>query len=174
MMLMTDETRKALNDVLTQAFLLNMICDNLVYEIDYEVYPQTASLVHENYAHYWPALADQISDLMLRLNARPFRGAISDEYKEHGGNLADIFAEIANATEMFRKHVLELIDVADLEGDAEVRIFAEEILTQITAYRKQADIWAVEAKRYEGNYRSFDARIRSFTTMIPVSDVGKD
>ena len=35
MMLMTDETRKALNDVLTQAFLLNMICDNLVYEIDY-------------------------------------------------------------------------------------------------------------------------------------------
>ena len=44
----------------------------------------------------------------------------------------------------------------------------EEVLQQILPYRKQADIWAVEAKRYEGNYKSFDARIKTFTTMIPI------
>ena len=44
----------------------------------------------------------------------------------------------------------------------------EEILLQIMPYRKQADIWAVESKRYEGNYKSFDARIETFTTMIPI------
>ena len=173
MILMSNETRDKLNNVLTHAFLLNMICDNLVYEIDYEVYPQTAGLVHESYAHYWPAVADQISDLMIRLNARPHRGPISDDYKEHNGDLSAIFADIAAATENFRKDVIDLIDIAEINEDAEVRIFGEDLLGQITPYRKQADIWAVEAERYKDNYRSFDARIRSFTTMIPVSGVDK-
>ena len=52
--------------------------------------------------------------------------------------------------------------------DKEVVLMGEEILLQIMPYRKQADIWAVESKRYEGNYKSFDARIKTFTTMIPI------
>lgn len=169
-MLMTEETRTKLNDVLTHSFLLNMICDNLVYEIDFNVYPKTSEIVHEAFAHYWPVVADEWSNLAIKLNAKPVRGNLVFEYTDHEGDLSKIFEEIAKETENYRKEIIDLIDVADLNGDAEVKIKAEEILVSIMPYRKQADIWAEEAKRYVGNYKSFDARFAGFTTMIPISN----
>lgn len=166
-MLISEETRDKLNDVLTHSFLLNMLCDNAVYQIDYSVYPVTAHIVHESYAHYWPQVADQWSDLMIKLNAKPVRGNLIADYEDYNGNLAAIFADIARATEDYRRKVIELIELAELNEDKEVVLAGEEVLQQILPYRKQADIWAVEAKRYEGNYKSFDARIKTFTTMIP-------
>lgn len=166
-MLISEGTRDKLNDVLTHSFLLNMLCDNAVYQIDYSVYPVTAHIVHESYAHYWPQVADQWSDLMIKLNAKPIRGNLIADYEDYNGNLAAIFADIAKATEEYRRKVIELIELAELNEDKEVVLAGEEVLQQILPYRKQADIWAVEAKRYEGNYKSFDARIKTFTTMIP-------
>ena len=166
-MLISEETRDKLNDVLTHSFLLNMLCDNAVYQIDYSVYPVTAHIVHESYAHYWPQVADQWSDLMIKLNAKPVRGNLIADSEDYNGNLAAIFADIARATEDYRRKVIELIELAELNEDKEVVLAGEEVLQQILPYRKQADIWAVEAKRYEGNYKSFDARIKTFTTMIP-------
>lgn len=167
-MLISEETRDKLNDVLTHSFLLNMLCDNAVYQIDYSVYPVTAHIVHESYAHYWPQVADQWSDLMIKLNAKPVRGNLIADYEDYNGNLAVIFADIARATEDYRRKVIELIELAELNEDKEVVLAGEDVLQQILPYRKQADIWAVEAKRYEGNYKSFDARIKTFTTMIPI------
>ena len=167
-MLISEETRDKLNDVLTHSFLLNMLCDNAVYQIDYSVYPVTARIVHESYAHYWPQVADQWSDLMIKLNAKPVRGNLIADYEDYNGNLTAIFADIARATEDYRRKVIELIELAELNEDKEVVLAGEEVLQQILPYRKQADIWAVEAKRYEGNYKSFDARIKTFTTMIPI------
>ena len=167
-MLISEGTRDKLNDVLTHSFLLNMLCDNAVYQIEYAVYPMAAHIVHESYAHYWPQVADQWSDLMIKLNAKPVRGNLIADYKDYNGNLAAIFADIARATEDYRRKVIELIELAELNEDKEVVLAGEEVLQQILPYRKQADIWAVEAKRYEGNYKSFDARIKTFTTMIPI------
>ena len=98
-MLISEETRDKLNDVLTHSFLLNMLCDNAVYQIDYSVYPMAAHIVHESYAHYWPQVADQWSDLMIKLNAKPVRGNLIADYEDYNGNLAAIFADIARATE---------------------------------------------------------------------------
>lgn len=167
-MLMTEGTRDKLNEVLTYSFLLNMICDNLVYQIDYSVYPETAKLVHESYAHYWPQVADQWSDFMIKLNAKPIRGDLHADYEDYDGNLEAIFSDVARATEEYRRKILELIELAELNEDKEVVLMGEEILLQIMPYRKQADIWKVEAKRYKDNYKSFDARIKTFTTMIPI------
>lgn len=170
-MLISEETKDKLNEILTHSFLLNMICDNLVYQIDYENYPQTSSIVHENFAHYWPVVADQWSELMIKLNALPKRGKLEAETPDFEGDLAKIFAEIARATEEYRQNIQRLIEIADLNEDAEVKLTAEEILLQIMPYRKQADIWATVASRYKDNYKSFDARIKSFTTMIPIAEV---
>lgn len=169
-MLMSEETRAKLNEVITHSFLLNMICDNCVYQIDYSIYPETAHIVHESYAHYWPQVADEWSDLMVQLNARPVRGDLHAEYEDYNGNLEAIFAEIARATEDYRRKVVELIELAELNEDKEVVLKGEEVLLNIMPYRKQADIWAVEAKRYRDNYKSFDARIKTFTKMIPIVD----
>ena len=169
-MLMSEGTKDKLNDVLTKSFLLNMICDNCVYQIDYSVYPETAHIVHESYAHYWTQVADRWSDLMIQLNAEPIRGDLHAEYEDYGDNLEAIFADIAMATEDYRRAVCELIEIADLNDDHEVVIVGEDILKDIMPYRKQADIWATEAKRYRDNYKGFDARIKTFTKLIPIID----
>lgn len=171
-MLMTEETRGKLNDVITHSFLLNMICDNLVYEIDYACYPKTAKIVHASYAHYWPMIADEWSDLAISLNARPKRGNLIAADKDFGGDLAAIFAEMLKATDDYKKEIIDLIDTADMNDDVEVKIKGEEMLLKIMPYRKQADIWATEANRYSktGDYKEFDEDIESFTTMIAVSD----
>ncbi len=119
-MLMTEGTRDKLNEVLTHSFLLNMICDNAVYQIDYSVYPLTAHIVHESYAHYWPQVADKWSDLMIKLNAKPVRGDLHADYEDYGGNLSAIFADIARATEDYRRKIVELIELAELNEDKEV------------------------------------------------------
>lgn len=67
-----------------------------------------------------------------------------------------------------RTFFVAFAEISELNEDKEVVLAGEEVLQQILPYRKQADIWAVEAKRYEGNYKSFDARIKTFTTMIPI------
>ena len=105
---------------------------------------------------------------MIKLNAKPVRGDLHADYEDYEGNLSAIFADIAKATEDYRRKIVELIELAELNEDKEVVLMGEEILLQIMPYRKQADIWAVESKRYEGNYKSFDARIETFTTMIPI------
>lgn len=167
-MLMTEETRSQLNKVITASFLLNMICDNLVYEIDYNVLPVTAKIVHAGYAHFWPKLADVWSDLAIQLNAKPVRGNLNAEtLRDYQGNLDEIFEDMLKATDEYRAMVIDLIGVADINDDVEVKVKAEEMLLTIAAYRKQAFIWATEAKRYNGDYKTFDARIESFTT-IPV------
>lgn len=107
---------------------------------------------------------------MVQLNARPVRGDLHAEYEDYNGNLEAIFAEIARATEDYRRKVVELIELAELNEDKEVVLKGEEVLLNIMPYRKQADIWAVEAKRYRDNYKSFDARIKTFTKMIPIVD----
>ena len=167
-MLMSEETRAKLNEVLTDAFALNMFCDNAVYQIDYDVYPKTADLVHHAYAHYWPAFADKISDMMIRLNAKPVRLNFTVDYEDYGGDLALLFKRVAEKTKDYRNKIKDAIELAELNDDPEVKLFLEEMILELTPYRKQADIWAVEAERYKDNYKSFDARISTFTTAIPI------
>ena len=163
MELISEETKNKLNDLLTHSFLLNMICDNAVYQIDYDVYSKAAGVTHEKYAHYWPVAADMISEKMIQLNSKPVRGNLTVEYKDYGGDLAAIYKDIAEATDAYRKDIIDTIEIADLNEDIEVRIFCENFLEAITPYRKQADVWATEAERYKDNYRSFDARFETFT-----------
>lgn len=169
-MMISEETRAKLNDVLTKSFLLNMICDNLVYQIDYAVYPETAELVHKSYAHHWPEVADEWSDFMVQMDVKPIRGALNAEYEDYNGDLVGIFSEILEATDEYRKAVLELIELADMNDDHEVVIKAEDIALKMVPYRKQASIWLTEAKRYSGDYKSFDVHVKSFTKLIPIID----
>ena len=70
----------------------------------------------------------------------------------------------------YRRAVCEIIEIADLNDDHERDIVGEDILKDIMPYRKQAAIWATEAKRYRAKYKGFDARIKTFTKLIPIID----
>ena len=66
-------TYDELNSLLRKSFDCNAQADNFAYNIDYSRYPNIGNIYHHSFAHVFPNLADQISDLMIKLNARPVR-----------------------------------------------------------------------------------------------------
>ena len=81
-MKISEATYNQLNNLLQKSFDCNAQADNLAYNIDYTRYPLTADVYHHSFAHVFPQLADVISDLMIKLNARPIRKGINTYDKE--------------------------------------------------------------------------------------------
>lgn len=167
-MQMFKETYDKMNYLLGKSFDCNAQTDNFAYNIDYARYPVTADIFHHSFAHEFPVFADTVSDLMIRLDSRPIRKQINGYDKDYEGDLAAIFADNLLMCETYRQDIIDTIEVAEFNGDYEVKIKLEEFLLGFVPYRKQADIWAEMAKRYEGNYKSFEARMETFTTFIEI------
>ena len=72
--------------------------------------------------------------------------------------------------EDYRRAIIQVIEVAELNEDYEVKIKLEEFLTMFNNYRKQASVWYKYAKRYEGDYKSFDVHFEEFTKYINTSE----
>ena len=173
-MLMTTEVRDRLNYLLGKTFEMNSIADNIAYNLDYYDYPRAGAIYHENYAHVYPGWADTISGLMIKLNARPVRHAMPEYSEDFGGDIVKMFDATLEAAEKYRQDIIETIELAELNNDYEVKIQLEEFLVNFVPYRKQAQLWATEAKRYAENTKSFDARFDKFTTFISISTTEED
>jgi hypothetical protein len=170
-MLIAQETCDKLNLLIAKTFEMNAFADNAAYNIDFSQYPQTSELYHEVFAHHFPAIADVLSSLMIKLNARPVRYPLPGYTDDYDGNIRKIFEDTATMCEIYRKEIIATIEIAEDNSDFEVKIALEDFLLKFLPYRKQADIWATEAARYEDDYKSFDARIPVFTTFISIPDI---
>lgn len=169
-MLMTQETCDKLNELIAKTFEMNAFADNIAYNIDYSQYSRTGALYHETFAHHFPEIADDLSNLMIKLDARPIRCSLPGYTDNYNGNIKQMFNDTLVMCEIYRKEIISAIEVAEDNEDTEVKIALEEFLLNFLPYRKQADVWAKQAERYEGNYKSFDARIPTFTTFISIPD----
>lgn len=81
-----------------------------------------------------------VSDFMLEQSVRPTRkdiGGYQEEYKD----LKEIFAVLKKVFMELRDFTKLIIESADMEGDDEVRIFAEEFLMRILPFIKQSEEW---------------------------------
>lgn len=139
-MRMTANSYLKMNELIGKCFDTNARIDNLAYNLDYHYLNEIAKVVHQNIAHVAPEWADLVSNKMLELNARPVRYTIGG-YIDEITSLKDIFSELSTALMSLRDLTKELIETADIDGDDEVRIFAEEFLTILSPYIKQADEW---------------------------------
>lgn len=166
-MKISDATYKQLNNLLQKSFDCNARADNFAYNIDYQRYPNMGNIYHHSFAHLFPALADQISALMIKLNARPMRLAIN-QYATEYLDMKDLFVDNDIMAEEYRQMIRETIDMADLHDDYEVRIEMENLLVQFTPYLKQCDVWRAEAERYKEDMVNFDVHFEELTTFIPI------
>lgn len=162
-MRMSINSYNKMNVLLQKCFNANAIIDNLAYNLDYYYFNEIAKLVHLKVAHIMPVWADMISDKMLELSARPIRkeiGSYEEDYKE----LTDIFTVLDNTLEDIRLYVKEFIEFADMEGDDEVRIFAENFLDIMSPYIKQSEEWLNASKIL--NSAEFNIHIKEYTHFI--------
>lgn len=164
-MKISEQTYQQLNELLRKSFDCNARADNLAYNLDYAVYPNIQEVYHHKFAHKFPELADVISELMIKLNARPIRKQIGG-YIEVFETPLKVFEENDKMAEEYRREIYKTIDIADLNEDYEVRIAIEDFLLKFLPYVKQSDIWLNKAKQYENEPWQFDIHFKELTTLI--------
>ena len=167
-MLMSKETREALNYLMGTFFGNNSEADNLAYCLADSCYPAISEIYHQKFAHFFTGdvMADGVSELMDMLDARPVRLAVAENSNDYEGNLAAIFNDNVDMCSRCRETIIKIIDLAELNDDYEVKIWAEELLMKFMPYYKQARVWDEFAKRYEGDYKSFNIHFAELTTYI--------
>ena len=84
-MLMSEETRDQLNELVRLSFDANSVVDNFAYNLAYYDYPNIEGIVHELFAHKFPEFADILTNMMIELDARPLRKGINTHDKDYNG-----------------------------------------------------------------------------------------
>lgn len=173
-MLMSEDTRIAVNELIGACFDFNAKSDNIAYNLGYYDFKSIEGIYHSVWAHHWPDAADSLSDMMLSLDARPVRTAVPAYSEDFNGNLIAMFDENYKAVTEFREKALRTLELAELNGDTEVKLALEDFVEDLVPYRKQAEIWARYAHRYEGNEKSFEQRFDKITSVIGGSEDDDD
>lgn len=162
-MRMSLESYNKMNELAGKCFNANAIVDNLAYCLDYHYYNEIAKIVHLRVAHKLPEFADEITDKMLELSARPIRVDING-YNQDYEQLPDLFAELEKTFAELLEDTRKLIGIADLNADDEVRIFCEELLVKLSAYVKQAEEWKNAANVMDAH--TLNVHIKEYTHFI--------
>lgn len=169
-MLMSEETKQKLNQLLGKFFGYNSKADNFAYNLAFYSYPNISEIYHKSFAHYFTGdeMADMISDFMDLLDAKAQREVVEANTEDYNGDIAKIFEDNLQMCEDCRTSIMEVIDTADFNNDYEVKIKFEELLISFMPYRKQAQVWATFAKRYENDWKTFDIYFKDLTKYIKV------
>ena len=162
-MRMSKESYDRLNQLIGKCFNANAVVDNLAYCLDFHYLNEIGKVVHLCVAHKLPELADMISDKMLELSARPIRVDING-YTEDYAELPQIFGVLFDTMKEILENTRELVNVADINEDDEVRIFCEDFLMKISVYVKQAEEWVNASNKMDAH--TLNIHIKDYTHFI--------
>ena len=160
-MYISQSTYEKLNDFLQKCFQMNSYCDNLAYNMSMLCMLNVEPIFHEKFAHAFPGFADIISEMMVKLDARPIRKALTENIDDYD-NFKLIFADLKEAVDNYREDIIGVIESADINGDFEVQITMENFLSDFMKYLNQVNIWYKKSKEYS-QIEDFNQDFASFT-----------
>lgn len=163
-MRMSMNSYNKMNILLQKCFNANAVIDNLAYNLDFYYFNNIAKIVHLKIAHIMPEWADMISDKMLELSSRPIRIGLEDHLEDYKKDLGQIFNALFLTFAEIRESVRDLIESSDLDGDDEVRIFAENFLDIMSPYIKQSEEWLEAANSLTP--AEFNIHVKDYTHFI--------
>ena len=115
-MYISQSTYEKLNDFLQQCFQMNSYCDNLAYNMSALNMVNVEPVFHEKFAHAFPSFADIISEIMIKLDARPMRLALVENVDDYD-NFQLIFADLKDYVDRYREDIISVIESADINDD---------------------------------------------------------
>ena len=163
-MYISEATYTALNHLLQQSFQMNSYTDNIAYNLGYRKMTNCEDIFHHKFAHAFPALADVVSDVMLKLEARPVRLALDADVIEYDSYVT-MFDDLKRATDKYRMGIIDTIAIAELNDDYEIKISLEEFLNSFLPYLNQVNLWVKKAHEYGDEVQKFDHDFESFTLL---------
>ena len=172
----SQEATNVANDLLREMFKMNSICDNLVYNLENMGLHKCAEIFHENYAHRWPDIADELSGVMTKLNARAVRRGFDGDEETYQG-ISAVFNTAKVMTENIRNRVLQAMDALDYDiNNKELNLKLEDVAVEILDMLYQANIWAQYAEYYEKKDKvmQFDQNFDKFKAPLIGGDSTED
>lgn len=161
-MLVTQNTINAVMELIGECFYANRMLDRCVSVLgtDY-VYNQTADLVHKNIAHFYPTLADKISESCLeRYNISVIYSATPEGNKNYG-SITELIKDIEKISIDFQAMMMGCIKIAFENNDIHVYSDLLELLEDVNEVVAQAILLADKIKLY-GDNPSYDAHVKNF------------
>ena len=151
--------------LLKDFFDANAASDNIAYWLGYNYYNNIEKLYHEKWAHAFPGdiFADGLSAFMLKLDIRPVRYGLQDHEYDYA-DLVEVFEDNKKIVENLREDVVSLVEVAEMNDDLEVKLYAEKLVEILVDYYKQAEEWEHVAKNTTPS--DMNIHIKDYTNFI--------
>ena len=160
---MEEQTKEMMNRFLQYLFNGNAVIDNICYNLKYRNYARIEGAIHGPVAHVMGVWADEVSDLMDELGARPIRYSLPDNIEDMDPQ--SCLEKLVAYFEGLRSNVTKAIDASEEAGDLEVKLFFENFMTEkIVKYRKQAIQWRDAIKAIGAD--SLNVHIEDYTSYI--------
>ncbi len=146
-MRVSEATINKLQLLLKKFFDANAKSDNIAYWLGYNYYNNIEKIYHEKWAHAFPSdkFADGLSNFMLKLDVRPVRIGLEDHVYDYK-DLVEVFEDNKNLAEDLTNEIHDLIEIAEMNDDLEVKLYAEDLSLLVLDYFKQAEEWEHTAK----------------------------
>ena len=169
MKLIDNSIEELMNRTLQSLFEGNAIVDNLVYNLQDRRYFNLANALHEPIAHKLTSLADEVSDLMIKLGGRPVRYGMGDHAVKYE-KVEDIFNVLYATLSNIRGQVIRTLSEAEMADNYEVKIFLEDFLnSELLPLIAQVDEW-VRILAEDKDAASFDRHIEDYSHALDIDD----
>jgi hypothetical protein len=156
------ESATSIIELLTKCFQLNSHADNIAYFLSSRDLIKVEEIYHSKWAHYFPQLADEISNRLIAWGIKPMRGALDGNIEDYD-NIEVAFSDSEMAFLSFIKAIENSIEVADMSNSPKSRIFLENLLDVLTPFVHQARIWTNKAHDLVNDENRFNNCFEEFT-----------
>ena len=161
-MLVTQNTINAVTELIGECFKMNRYLDRLVSVLGVKfAYNQTAKLVHQGIAHYYPALSDKIGELALeRYNIPVYYAATPDGGQDYS-SVTEIIKDLEKVNINFQAMMMGCAKIAFDNNDIHVYADLLDLLKDVNKIVEQVVLLSDKLDIY-GDSPAYDHDIPDF------------
>lgn len=160
-MIVSEETQKALTEIIGQCFRENRYLDRLVSVLGVKfAYNNTADLIHHGIAHYFPALSDQIGEKCLERYNIPVYYEATPSGGQDYSSVNEIIKDLEERMINFQISLMGVCKIAQDNNDIHVYVDMLDMLEDFNKIVEQVILLSDKIDVY-GTNPSFDQHIRT-------------
>ena len=159
-MIVTQATIDAVTELIGDCFKMNRHLDRLVLGVEF-AYNNTANLVHQGIAHYYPMLADSLGERCLERYNIPVYYAATPEGGQDYTSVTEIIKDLEKVNIEFQTKMMGCCKVAFENNDIHVYTELLDLLEDVNKIVEQVILLSDKIDVYKDN-PSYDNHVTGF------------
>lgn len=163
--LLSKEMKSSLEEIVSHCFYCNRILDRIVSILDVKfVMKNTANLIHIDFAHRYPLIADKVTEYMSSRDCTSIYGATPIGNQDYS-NYIDCINTILEVQLKLEDKVKESIELSNNIKDYTTKVFLDNFLYEISGITSDILLIVDKSEMYGNSQMSamkFDDDIKGF------------